>query len=446
MEMCLNPTDAAMSSAPRRQTVAVARSAAVFLALFGSAGSALAAPDDDGTSPINAPNLLQTQIIEGRSWRVSGSIATMYDSNVQRTADAEGAVRLSPLLSGGVGLPVGRQQFFLGASYGRDIVFTQERFNRGRNSIGGGVAWKLGAACSGVIGAERLERLALFIEQDSLENNVLTTVAGAGSINCRTATGIGFGGSVQQRSATNDLESREPFDLRSTIYAPNISYGTPTIGQFSLTATFNSTAYPNRTILTASGNVEDGIQIFSGRFGYQKTFGSRLLLSVGASYQKATPRPETQLQIVGNEIVSVPRGGFSGSGYDVTLEYTPSKRLAVSLLASRNVQVSPNVGALFVVRNDLGIDGSYRLNPSMSVGVGARLIKSDYEESFTVSNVAPRSNDTTKRFYANFDYSPVKLYTVRFDVAHQLRRSDQDVFNFDSTTVRLNLIVNLGRG
>ncbi len=446
MLMCFDLSGAASSFRPRWRDVAGVSYAAAFLTLLGTANPALAAPDDDGNPPINAANLLQTQIIQGRAWRLSGSLGAMYDSNISRTVDGEGAARLSPLVSGGIGLPVGRQQFFLGGLYGRDIVFTQERFNRGRNAIGGGVAWRLGAACSGVIGAERFERLALFLEQDSLENNVQTTVTGAGSIGCRTATGIGFGGSVEHRTASNDLESRQPFDLRSTIYAPNISYGTPTIGQFSLTATFNNTTYPNRTVVTAGGIVEDGIQIFSGRFGYQRTFGSRLQLSLGVSYQNATPRPETELGIVDNQIVSVPRGGFSGSGYDITVEYTPSSRMSVALLASRNVQVSPNVGALFVVRNDFGIDGSYRLNPSMSAGIGARLTKSKYEDSFTLSSESPRVSDNTKRFFVNFNYSPVKLYTIRLDIAHQLRRSDPVSFNFDSTSVRLNLIVNLGRG
>jgi Putative beta-barrel porin 2 len=408
--------------------------------------SASAAIDNGDDPPVNGGNLLQTAVVEGRAWRLRGQVGTLYDSNILRSVDPEGAVRLSPVVAFSAGLPAGRQQLFFGAEYGRDIVFTQERLNRGRNGIGGGVEWRVGRACSGVIGAERFERLSVVTEQAELVNNVQTGVALAGSIGCRTPTGIGFGGSVQRRTASNDLVTRMPFDLNSTIFAPNVSYGTPTIGQFSITTTFNSTSYPNRLVPTADGIVEDGIKIFSGRFGYQRGFGSRLQLTLGASYLKSTPQPDTQLEIVNNEIVSVARGGFSGSGFDASIDYTPSTRLAFSLLARRNVQVSPNVGALFLIRTDLGANGTYNMNPAMSVGFGALLSQSDYEESFTSPGENARVSDNTKRFYINFDYSPVKLYTVRIDLVHQLRRSNPAEYNFDSTSVRLNLIVNFGRG
>ncbi len=422
---------------------------AAALALVASGASAdvaQAASNNSDDAPINGSNLLQTEVVEGRAWRLRGQVGTLYDSNITRTIDGEGAMRLSPLLSFSAGMPMGRQQLFFGADYGRDIVFTQERLNRGRNAVGGGVAWRVGSACSGVVGAERFQRLSLVAEQADLVNNVQTGVNVAGSIGCRTPTGIGFGGSVEHRTASNDLASRTPYDLRSTIYAPNISYGTPNLGQFSLTASFNSTSYPNRPIPTAAGIVEDGIRIFSGRFGYQRKFGSRLQLALGASLLKTTPNPDTQLTIVNNQIVSTPRDGFSGSGYDISIDYTPSTRLAFNVTASRNVQVSPNVGALFVLRNDFGADATYRMNRAMTFGLGGLMTKSDYKQSFTSPGVNARISDNTKRIFANFDYSPVKLYTVRLEVVHQMRRSDPISFNYDSTSVRLNLIVNLGRG
>lgn len=446
MFMCFDLSDALVSSRPGRKAVAVARCVAAVLVVFGSAEIALAATDDDVDGPINGANLLQTDVIQGRAWRLSGRLNTLYDSNIIRRVDGEGAVRLSPLVSGGIGMPVGRQQLFFGALYGRDIVFTQERLNRGRNGVGGGVAWRAGSACSGVIGAERFERLSLMTEQAELVDNVQTAVTVAGSIGCQTPTGIGFGGSVEHRTLINSLDSRSPFDLRSTVYAPNISYGTPTLGQFSLTASFNSTTYPNRSIATSNGIVDDGIRIMSGRIGYQRNFGTRLQLGLGASYLKTTPQPDNQLAVVDNQVVTVPRDDFSGSGYDATISYQPSSRLTVGLQASRNVRVSPNVGALFIVRSDFGADLAYRMNPAMSLGAGARLTKSNYKESFSTDGEAARISDNTKRFYANFNYSPVKLYTVSLQVAHQLRRSDPEEFNFDSTSVRLTLVVNLGRG
>jgi hypothetical protein len=98
------------------------------------------------------------------------------------------------------------------------------------------------------------------------------------------------------------------------------------------------------------------------------------------------------------------------------------------------------------VRSDFGADIGYVMNPAMSLGAGARLMKNDYRQSFSTPGEAQRNNDNTKRFYASFNYSPVKLYSVSLLVTHQTRRSDPASFSFDSTAVRLNLVVNLGRG
>ena len=431
-----------------RATVFGWRLAAALALVCGGAVAdvAQAASSNDDDAPINGGNLLQTAMIDGRAWKLRARVGALYDSNINRTIDGEAAARLSPLLSFGAGMPLGRQQLFFGAEYGRDIVFTQERLNRGRNGIGGGVAWRVGAACSGVVGAERFQRLSVVTEQADLVNNVQTGVNVAGSIGCRTPTGIGFGGSVEHRTASNDLAVRTPFDLRSTVFAPNISYGTPNLGQFSLTASFNSTSYPNRSVPTVDGIVDDGIKIFSGRVGYQRKFGSRLQLALGASLLKTTPNPNTQLAIANNQVVSVTRDDFSGSGYDISVDYTPSTRLAFNFLASRNVQVSPNVGALFVIRSNFGADVTYRMNPAMSFAMGGQLIKSSYKQSFSSPGESARISDNAKRFFASVDYSPVKLYTLQLEVRHQLRRSDPIAYNFDSTSVRLNLIVNLGRG
>jgi len=99
-----------------------------------------------------------------------------------------------------------------------------------------------------------------------------------------------------------------------------------------------------------------------------------------------------------------------------------------------------------VLRTDFGGDVSYRMNPSMSFNLGALLSNSDYKQSFSSPSETARISDNTKRLYAGFNYSPVKLYTLQLQVAHQVRRSDPVYFNFDSTSVRLNLIVNYGRG
>jgi hypothetical protein len=410
------------------------------------AAPAIAASRDGDDAPAVGNGLLQTPIVEGRAWTLIGSVGTLYDTNFRRTPVAEAAVRLTPLLHVGAGLPVGRQQLFFGADIGRDIVINQPEFSRGRYAVGGGLEWRLGSRCSGLVGAEALQRLTLISDQAQLTNNVQTTGVVAGSASCITATGFGFGGSVEHVAISNDLAQRKPYNLRSTVFAPNLSYGTPNLGQFSLTATFNSTVYPNRTALTSSGLVDEGIHIFNGRFGYQRTLGARLQLAVGLSYLKSSPRPTSILGIVNGQIVSVPRDSFSGSGYDGSLTYHPSSRMTLGLEASRNVTVSPNVGAQFVIRNTYGADVNYAIGPSLDLNFGGRILRNQYKRSFTSSGEIARNADNVKRVYVVLDYSPVPLYSLAFEIAHQWRRSDPVDFNFDSTTARLNLRVKLGRG
>ena len=408
---------------------------------------AFAAPAQDGdNSPILGGNLLDTQVVEGRAWTLEGRFGTIYDTNFRRTVDPVAAVRLSPLLHFGLGLPVGRQQLFFGADVGRDIVVNQPGFNRGRYAVGGGIEWRLGTRCSGMIGAEAYQRLTIVSEQATLTNNVQSVEAFAGSLGCRSATGFGFGGSVDHRTYRNDTPVRAPYDLRSMVFAPNISYGTQTIGTFSLTTTFNSTTYPNRATPTPDGFVEEGIKIFNGRLGYSRTFGTRLQLDVGISRLKTTPRPDTVLTIINGQVVPVSRQSFSGAGFDASLTYQPSPRMGLNLVATRNVTVSPNVGAQFIVRNAYGADFTYSLGPSIDLGLGGRILKNQYERSFTTASEIARNHDNTKRLYVSLDYSPVPLYSIGVELAHQWRRADPVLFDFNSTTARLNLRVKLGRG
>lgn len=413
-------------------------------ASLSQAAAQTAASDDDG--PILAGNILSTPVVQGRAWTLEGRFGARYDSNFRRRADGEAAWRLSPLVHFGAGMPFGRQQLFFGADLGRDIIINQKRFSRGRYAVGGGVEWRLGNRCSGVVGAEAIQRQTFVTEQAELVENAQKSAVFGGSVGCRTATGLSAGGSFERRNVTNDSEARAPFDLRSTIFAPNISYGNPTLGQFSLSGTFNSTDYSNRLALTPDGLVEEGIRIFNGRLGYSRTFGTRLSIGLGLSYIKTDAKPAAVIELVGNQLVLVPRDTFSGSGYDGSISYQPSSRMNFNLVASRNVNVSPNVGAQFIIRNSYGADLGYRFGPSINFATGGRIAVNQYRNSFTTPGEQARNRDNIKRVYASLDYAPVPLYSVGVEIAHQWRRSDPEIFSFDSTTARLNLRVKLGRG
>ena len=412
------------------------------------ASPVLAAPSIDGDNqPVVSSGLLMTPVIDGRNWTAAATLNTVFDSNYRRAPIPESALRLSPALSLGVGLPLGRQQLFVGANFGRDFTLGHPEFNRNRSGIGGGIAWRVGARCSGLVGGEHQNRLNQVFEQVEFTPNVQKINVVAASAKCQSSTGFGVGGSVRHEDIENDRPERQAFNLRSTVYAPNLYYGTPTIGQFSLGATFNDTTYSGRLVPTAAGFQQDGIKMFSGRVGYSRALGSRLQLSLGASYLKTAPRPSTQLSIdPSGVVIEVPRSTFSGSGYDGSIGYQASSRLRFDISGSRNVRISPNVGASFIVTQAFSADVAYRLGSKLEFGLGANRLQNDYKNSF-VSPDEPvrRISDRTHRVHAQLDYAPVALYSVGFVVSHQWRESNPAIFDFKSTTASLRLRVKLGR-
>ena len=429
---------------------------AAAVAMVVSAGTmatipAAAAPSVDGDNqPITSAGVLSTRVTRGRNWRLGVRLNALSDSNYRRRPEGleESALRLTPVVDAGVGLPVGRQQLFVGGSIGRDYFINKPLRNRNRWQLGGGVAWRLGSRCSGIIGAETRRRLVQLDDQSEFTDNVQTSNDIGASANCQTATGLGFGGSVRHDDTSNDTPNRMVFDSRSTTYSPSISYGNRSLGQFSLGATVSNISFTNRPVPTPAGFVEDGLRSLNGRAGYSRTLGSRLQLTAGLSYLRTTPKPGTVLAIDPNgQVVVVPREPFSGTGYDFSLAYQPSTRLSVVVAGDRGVSASRNVGALFTIRQGVSADINYKVGPSIDVGAGVSRRTNEYKGSFvSAAEPQPRISDQFERVYAQIDYSPVSLYSIGVEVAHQRRKSNPSTFNFASTTALLRLRVSLGRG
>ena len=408
--------------------------------------------------PIAQSGITTVSAVNGRGWRIEGSLRTLFDDNLLRLPEGSALngrdkadFRISPAVSGAIGLPVGRQQLFLGALYGRDFYVRNSELNRNRIVVGGGLAWRVGVSCSGTIAAEYRRRQNLFSDQSVLVDNVQATKTYGANGDCQAPVGLGFGGSINRTETENKNPNRRAFDSTTMTYSPRLSYGSSALGRFNVSGTLTKVDYPQRTVPTPNGVQSDGVDIMSGRFGYSRALGTRFNLSLGASYIKTKPQPKTVLQLVpvgGGlfQVAAVDRAGYSGLGYDASLSYTPSPRLSAQFSASRDVSSTANVGALFVLNQSYGIDLGYRLGPSISTGLGATFFKRSYRGSFpSQTETVARISDKTSRFYARVGYSPVKLYDLDLEVAHQKRRSNPDDFNFSGTSASLTLRVKFGR-
>ncbi|WP_188761586.1 outer membrane beta-barrel protein [Sandarakinorhabdus glacialis] len=430
----------------------------------GLSATAIAAPNTAGDDPsFTDTGLTSVPAVAGRGYQLEASVRTLYDSNILRTGDevlqrpdsSKSDFRISPSVTASVGVPVGRQQIYLGGIIGRDFYLRNTRLNRNRYNIGGGVNLVAGNRCTGGVGIDFNSRQSLFSEEAEVVPNVQERLALGASVTCQGPIGIGFGGSVRRFQTRNKSAERNQFDVDSLAVSPQISYGLGNIGRFSLSGTWNQVSYPNRNVFLPGGGVtNDGAEIMNGRFGFQRELGSRFSISLGLSYLESMPDPSTIVQIfpapppqvgfVGTEVV---REKFSGLGYDANITYQPSPRITSSLFAGRNSTASANVGAQFQVQSNFGVDVDYRLGSSMTVGAGATHNRRQYYNSFI--NVGDegrrRIEDKINRVYASIGYAPVKLYSVNLLLAYQDRQSNPEDLSFNSFSALLSLRLNFGR-
>lgn len=431
-----------------RQLVAIL---ALTIPLSLVSGSVQAAPSTGDDPPLVNGGFISVPQAEGRNFILIGSLGILSESNFQRQATALGgsALRVAPLVEAGIGLPVGRQQFFVGGSVGRDIFINNSRFNRNRYSLGGGINLRAGSRCNGVVGGQITSQQLLQTDVAEFQDNVQKRNTLGGTITCQSPVGFGFGGTVVYQDARNGRQERAIFNFNSLTISPQISYSSPSLGVFSLSGTRQQVRYTNRSILTPGGLEQDGIDIDSARLGFTRDIGSRLNLSLGGTYNKVRPLPDQQLvpAPIPGLFFQVDRPGFSGFGYDAALNLQLGSRMTITASTDRSVTGGGNVGSLFRVRSSYGLDADYRLSRSITAGVGGVILNNSYRGSFaSVDEPQRRFSDKTRRVYAQLGYSPSPRYSITTEIAHQRRDSDPDIFSFSNTSALLRLRVQLGRG
>ena len=401
--------------------------------------------------------------VDGRGFRIEGTLATLYDTNIIRIGDGlqapdgrkKGDFRISPSVSAAYGMPIGRQQIYIGGLVGRDFYASNGSRNRNRYVIGGGANLHAGRSCSGALTGEYQRRQSLFSELSGLTtDNVQETQVYAASFECAPPVGIGFGGGAQRRIVDNDDPRRGLFDVRENSYNAHANLGAGRIGQFSLGGSYTTIDYPRRLVTLNSAafdTTSDGLNLYSAYLGFSRPIGARLSMSLQGSYSRANPQPRNILQIVDlfGQQIGIPndRKGYSGGGYSASVSYHPSSRLNADLNASHSINNSSNVGALYSVTDLFGAEVSYNLRPSLTAGLGGSYTQRSYRGSFS-SGTEPiaRRDDKSQRVYGRLSYTPAKLYDVDFEVGHERRQSTPAIYSYNSTTAQVTLHVRFGRG
>jgi len=413
------------------------------------------APSVSGDDPAYENGAIDALAGIVNGFRVEARVNTLYDGNIRRIGDGlvpagtdRSDFRVTPSIDVGFARPLGRQRVFLNARFGRDFFLRRSEFSRNRYGADGGVQWQLGSRCSGNATISFNSAQQILFDVSQVDGNVQESFAVGGSGNCRVVGGLGVGLTVQRSQVRNDNIVRQQNDLNSIVYSPQITYGSPTLGRFSIGGTFNQIGYTRRTVIDTQGNViDDGVNIYSARFGYQRGLGSRLSLNAGISYFSTNPDPR-QIVVPISPIsgIVLPRPSQSNLGYDVGLSYNSGRRISASLTGSRAATASPNVGAQSVVSQRVAADVNYRLNRAIDTSIGINYDQRDYRGSLQSPNEPLRRiADSFYRVYGSVNYAPSSLYSVGIEVAHQDRSSNPVDFSFASTSAVLRLRVGFGR-
>jgi len=402
--------------------------------------------------------------VQGRGFRIGASLKTLYDGNILRLGDglplrpgaSKSDFRISPSVSAAYGLPVGRQQLFIGADFGKDFYARNNRLDRTRYSIGGGALWRVGRSCSGSISGEYKQRQSLLSESSVQTDNTQRVQDYFVGGECAPPVGLGFGGSISRSVTDNVNPARQVQDSRDWTYDLHLNYGSPGLGNFSLGGGYSHYDYPRRTLFVQSGgglqSISDKLDNYQARVSYSRAIGTRLSVSGSASYVKVVPNPREVLNLIqlpSGLIEALPnaRASYSGPGFSLSAQYRPNARVGTSLSASRNVSSSRNVGARFNIRDNVAGEVTYRFGPAIDTAVGASWDRRQYKGGFaTFEEPLVRVEDKITRAYGRASYSPRELYAVDFEVAHQWRSSNPSIYNYDSTTAFVTLRVKFGRG
>jgi hypothetical protein len=412
------------------------------------------AGDDPGFAEAGLTTLAA---IDGRGYSLAADFVTMYDGNMLRIGDGQvlrpgqqkADVRMTPTVTGRIGVPIGRQQLFAGASVGGDVYANNGQLNSFRLIAGGGLNLRAGSRCTSTIAADYTSRQLLLSDVADTIPNVQDTFSYGISASCQAPAGLGAMITVRQINTGNSSAARTGFDLNSLVISPSLTYFRPALGSFSLFATINYVSYPNRFVLTPEGMVEeDAVNIFSTGINYSRTLGSRMSFGVGLNYFQSAPQPQTILAEDSDLEIFFPtdRPTVSGLGYNASLTYTPSGRLQGTLSASRNSTASPNVGAQFQIVTLFGADINYTLNRSIVLGFGGTYSIRDYENSFvTIDQPLPRAQDKISRVYGRISYSPPRPWNLSLLLAYQNRASLPEIYSFGSFSAVLSLSIDFQR-
>ena len=400
--------------------------------------------DDDGVSAGGSVPGLSG--FNGRGLAVSAAINSRYESNLARRQPADDGLRFQPRISADYGLGSSRLGFFVGGSYGRDIILGNRFFAGGnRSSANAGVDFQL-SRCGGEAGGSF--RRSLNLRADSTLFGAFqqeSTAYGIG-VRCQIGRALSINAGYTSTSAQTERGTSQALNVDAKTITGGVTFDGRGLGLFSLSGSLGDLDFPGRLVVSPDGLVEDGLEQRTLRAGYIRRFGARLVISLGVSLLDNQPGVRSSLVIIDGIPQFVDRSGFTGLGYDVSTDLQLSSRLGLSFSATRNVNSNPFVGSFLVISDGYAVSANTKLG-RYDLAAGARVRRSEFQGAFASEfDPLPRRNDTLQSYFIRLGGRIGNRIRATVEVNHNRRRGNPAIFNFNSTGVGLNLSTAFGRG
>ncbi len=421
------------------------------LLLLGSADIAIAQTTANVPPTVGAARRINPGAGAERRIGIRAAIEGSYDSNVFGVSRAREGIlagrskddfSVTPSLQLDIALPLGRNSVYLQGLIGYDFYADNSQLNRERINLNGGGTVQATGSCTVSpnlsYGRFRSNAGDVFLvtgDPTRARRNVEERTTYGAQASCARPSGLSLTAGYRHTSFRNSTLLFQQNDLDQDGFDGSIGFQRPSLGRIAIYGNVGEVKYLNR--LDFLGR-QDAIKSYGAGLQFERNIGSRASASISAGYTWVEPRSNT--------------GTFSGSSYSAALNLRPSDRLAVDLIASRNVDFANTFFASYTITEVYGLNGTYRLSRRLSFNFGTSHQTRDFRFSTGVPGLnIPISSDAFTRAYGGVVYDLNRRLRLNALVSQQKRDSNNVGANnnadldFRNTTVSIGASLALGR-
>jgi hypothetical protein len=406
----------------------------------GSAAALLLALawSSDAAAQAGGPPTIPTS--GGRELNLDLRARAQYDSNVARgshaLADATGVrpddIRYNATVAVDGSLPIGRQSVFLEGSFGYDFYQYNKSLKRERINVLGGTSFGLGP-CRGSLVADyhrsiaEDEALTLLDSRNSTQDRTSFSATEA----CPLVGNLGETVAVTHSEIKNS-GARTLIGSQTDSVNGSLSYGTPSLGSASLTASYSKVDYDQAP--TALPSTAPSVEITSVGLQYQRPIGTRL------TGRAAIARYD--LRRDGGNGITAPLTGTNtqGTSWNVGLDYVASSRLRARASYASNIGATSRIGSAYQKRQIAEIGANYKLSPRLNASLSA--LRSDRQFPGTEGAVlAVASKEQRTTFTGDLSLDVGRRGHLTLNARHEQVHTDISLLDYKAYRIGLTASV-----